>query len=170
MSRSSAGILVYRRRSNKIEVLLVHPGGPFWANKDIHAWSIPKGEFEEAENSFTTAAREFEEETGQPPPQNDPVDLGSVKSSSKTIYIWAIEGDLDASQIKSNTFKMEWPPKSGKMEEFPEVDKAKWFDINTAMGKLHKGQGEFMLRLSEKLGVQATENSEESLSSQQSLF
>ncbi len=170
MGKSSAGILVYRHRGSKVEVLLVHPGGPFWAKKDIHSWSIPKGEFEESENSFTAASREFEEEIGQLPPKNEPQDLGSIKSGSKTVYIWAIEGDLDADHPKSNTFEMEWPPKSGKMQEFPEVDKAGWFDLNTAMAKLHKGQGDFIIRLSEKLGIQFPSTGEESPSSQQALF
>jgi predicted NUDIX family NTP pyrophosphohydrolase len=136
---SSAGVLVYRRRS-RLEVLLVHPGGPFWAKKDDGAWSIPKGEFAEGEDPLTAARRELAEETGLVV-DRELRPLGSVKQAGgKVVHAWALEGDLDASAIRSNTFSMEWPPRSGRMQQFPEVDRAAWFSIDEARVKLLKGQ------------------------------
>lgn len=140
MSKKSAGILVYRNNHGETEVLLVHPGGPFWANKDLNAWSVPKGEFEESEDPFNAAIREFIEETGFLP-EGEFISLESVKQpGGKLIYTWAVTGDFDASIAKSNLFKMEWPPKSGTLKEFPEADKAAWFNLETAKTKIIKGQ------------------------------
>jgi predicted NUDIX family NTP pyrophosphohydrolase len=136
---SSAGVLVYRRRT-RLEVLLVHPGGPFWAKKDAGAWSIPKGEFGEGEDPLTAARRELAEETGLVV-DGELRPLGSVKQAGgKVVHAWALEGDLDADAIRSNTFSMEWPPRSGRMQQFPEVDRAAWFGIDEARVKLLKGQ------------------------------
>ena len=150
MSKQSAGLLVYRSSKNGYEVLLVHPGGPFWAKKD--SWSIPKGELGEGEGHIATAYREFEEETGLQPPTGPPLELGSAKQNSDKInYVWAVAGDLDVSSIKSNTFTMEWPPKSGIQQEFSEVDRAAWFDLVTAKRKLFQAQSVFIDRLAELL-------------------
>lgn len=141
MAKQSAGILLFKRSGNTVKVLLVHPGGPFWAKKDAGAWSIPKGEFMEGEEPFVAAKREFAEELGSPPPDGDYIELGSAKQSSgKVVYGWAIEADFDAKSITSNTFKMQWPPKSGAEQEFPEVDKAAWFPLAQAQAKIVKGQ------------------------------
>src|SRR5262245_12479811 len=150
MPRRSAGILLYRRRQCGIEVLLVHPGGPFWANKDAGAWSIPKGEYAPDEDPLTAAKREFAEETGTRL-EGEVVALGSFRqSSAKIVDAWAIEGDFDQATRKSNTFTLEWPPRSGKMREVPEVDRAAWFAPEEAARKLLKGQRpilEALLRL-----------------------
>jgi predicted NUDIX family NTP pyrophosphohydrolase len=124
----SAGILLYRGRGHARRVLLVHPGGPFWAKKDDGAWSIPKGEYDEGEDPLAVARREFEEELGSPVPSGGIIELGElVQPSRKQITAYAIEGDFDPSSLKSNLFEMEWPPKSGTMQSFPEVDRAEWF-------------------------------------------
>lgn len=130
------------------EVLLVHPGGPFWAKKDAGAWSIPKGEYED-DDARACALREFEEELGTPLPAGvELTELGTVKlKSGKQITAFAVEGDLDADAIASNTFTMEWPPRSGKTREFPEVDRAGWFDLETAREKLNPAQAELLVRL-----------------------
>jgi predicted NUDIX family NTP pyrophosphohydrolase len=144
MPRQSAGVLMYRRRNGSLEVLLVHPGGPFWAKKDAGAWSIPKGEFSGDENALMAARREFEEETGFLPAGRF-VQLTPVKQpSGKVIHAWALEGDLDATAIRSNTFTVEWPPQSGVHQEFPEVDRAAWFTIEAAKEKIIKGQTDFI--------------------------
>ncbi len=154
MAKQSAGILVYRRRNNSVEVLLVHPGGPFWAKKDKGSWSLPKGEFEQYEDPLTAAKREFREEIGQAPPSDKPIELGSTKNKSgKTIYAWGLAGDLDVAHIKSNTFNMEWPPNSGQTQEFPEVDRAGWFTPQQASIKLNPAQVVFVERLAEQLGL-----------------
>jgi predicted NUDIX family NTP pyrophosphohydrolase len=131
------------------EVLLVHPGGPFWAKKDAGAWSIPKGEHEDGDDPRACALREFEEELGTPLPADaELVELGSVKlKSGKQVTAYAVEGDLDADSITSNTFTMEWPPRSGRTREFPEVDRAGWFDLARAREKLNPAQAEFLVRL-----------------------
>lgn len=153
MPRRSAGILLHRTsRAAQREVLLVHPGGPFWAKRDEGAWSIPKGEYESGEEPLAVAEREFAEELGGPPPQGTRVDLGELdQSSAKRVRAWAIEGDFDAAHTTSNTFEIEWPPKSGRLVTFPEVDRAAWFDLAEARTKLHSGQVEFLNRLSEAL-------------------
>ena len=139
--RHSAGLLLYRVTPSGIEVFLVHSGGPFWMNKDTAAWSIPKGEFTAGEEPLACARREFLEETGQPVPAGALHPLQAVKQAGgKTVHAWCLEGTVDASAIRSNTFMLEWPPKSGKLREFPEVDKAAWFSLAEARVKLHKGQ------------------------------
>jgi predicted NUDIX family NTP pyrophosphohydrolase len=153
--KQSAGILVYRK-SSTVEVLIVHPGGPFWAKKDKGAWSIPKGEVVDGEDDLLAVAkREFQEETGHDAPTDDYQELGSVKNKSgKVIHGWAVEGDLDISTLKSNTFTMEWPPKSGQQQEFPEVDRAGWFTPEKAMERLNPAQVAFVERLIEALGME----------------
>jgi predicted NUDIX family NTP pyrophosphohydrolase len=143
---SSAGILVYRRRS-RVEVLLVHPGGPFWAKKDDGAWSIPKGEFAEGEDPADAARRELAEETGLVV-AGELRPLGRVtQAGGKVVHAWAVEADVDAAAIRSNTFSMEWPPRSGRMQQFPEVDRAAWFSIDEARVKLLPAQRAFLDRL-----------------------
>lgn len=152
-TKRSAGLLLYRRgEANSIEVLLVHPGGPFWAGKDEHAWSIPKGEYDDEEDPQHTAQREFEEELGSPPPSGPWIDLGELKQPSrKMIRVWAVEGDLDATAMVSNTFELEWPRGSGNVRAYPEVDRAGWFDLASARHKLHKGQVPFIDTLASSL-------------------
>jgi predicted NUDIX family NTP pyrophosphohydrolase len=138
---------MYRRRPGIIEVLLAHPGGPFWAKKDLGAWSIPKGEFDPDENSLAAAKREFEEETGLSV-TGEFIPLTPIKQSGgKIVHIWAVEGDCDASAIKSNTFMIEWPPRSGRQQAFPEIDRAEWFSLAAAKEKLTKGQRGFIEEL-----------------------
>lgn len=141
-SKRSAGLILHRRNAEGvIEVLLVHPGGPFWAGKDDHAWSIPKGEYDEGEDAETVALREFEEELGSPPPDGPRLFLGEFgPPSRKRISAWALEADFDATQVASITFELEWPPRSGQIQEFPEVDRAAWWTTETARTKMHKGQ------------------------------
>jgi predicted NUDIX family NTP pyrophosphohydrolase len=158
MAKKSAGLVMYRFRSSKLEVFLVHPGGPFRSKKVDGAWSIPKGEYREDENPFEVAKREFKEETGYEVDGNFIPLLPIKQSGKKIITAWAVEGDCDASQIKSNTFTIEWPPRSGKQCEFPEVDKAGWFSVNIAIRKLLQGQVGFMKQLCEKLGNNPDEN------------
>jgi predicted NUDIX family NTP pyrophosphohydrolase len=149
-SKKSAGLLVYRLRNGELEVLLVHPGGPFWAKKDEGAWSIPKGEIAENEDSLKAAKREFFEETGFEADGNF-IALTPVKQASgKWVYAWAVEGDCDAGAIKSNTFSMEWPPRSGDKKEFPEVDRAGWFPLEAARQKILKGQVSLLEELCRK--------------------
>jgi len=153
--KRSAGILLYRiAAGGEPEVLLVHPGGPFWARKDAGAWSIPKGEHGDDEDPQACARREFEEETGTALPPGALADLGTVRlKSGKHVTAWAAEGDLDADAISSNTFEMEWPPRSGRMEAFPEVDRAGWFGLEAAREKLNPAQAEFVDRLRALLGA-----------------
>jgi predicted NUDIX family NTP pyrophosphohydrolase len=140
VAAESAGILMHRLRDGRREFLLVHPGGPFWAKKDDAAWSIPKGLVAAGEDALAAALREFAEETGAMP-EGDLVPLGNFRQpGGKIVTAFAVEGDLDAAAITSNTFTMEWPPKSGRVAEFPEVDRAGWFDAATTEVKLHKGQ------------------------------
>jgi predicted NUDIX family NTP pyrophosphohydrolase len=147
MAKQSAGLLIYRRCNGQLEVLLVHPGGPFWKDKDAGAWSIPKGEFVAGEEPLDVAKREFQEEIGAPI-NGTFKPLAPIKQrSGKTVYAWAVEADLDASQITSNTFTIEWPPGSGKLSEFPEVDRAVWFDFDTAMKKINEGQRQLLEQL-----------------------
>jgi predicted NUDIX family NTP pyrophosphohydrolase len=140
MAKKSAGVLLFRRHGDHLEVLLVHPGGPFWAKRDEGAWTVPKGEFGDDEEPLAAALREFKEETG--------VELSGLsialdpvrQSGGKVVYAFAIEGNIDASKIQSNTFMLEWPPKSGKLREFPEVDEARWFSLEEAEIKINKAQ------------------------------
>ncbi len=151
MIKKSAGLLIYRRRHGVLEVLLVHPGGPFWAKKDEGSWSIPKGEYGPEEDLLQVAKREFQEETGfQAVGEFIPL-TPRKQPSGKIITAWAFEGDCDASEVKSNTFLMEWPPHSGRQQEFPEVDRAGWFTIPVAKGKIGKGQAGFLDELEEIL-------------------
>jgi predicted NUDIX family NTP pyrophosphohydrolase len=145
----SAGILLHRQRDGRREVLLVHPGGPFWARRDAGAWSIPKGEYQEGEEAIAAALREFEEELGIPPPAADAlVELGTIKQrGGKRVTAWAAPGDLDPERIRSNTFTMEWPPRSGQVREFPEVDRAAWFPLEEAREKINPAQGDLLDRL-----------------------
>ena len=151
MKRVSAGLLMFRRRHSEVEVLLVHPGGPFWRKKDLGSWSIPKGEYTEGETALAAAKREFEEETGiQPAGEFMPLD--EIKQpSGKIITAWAFEGDCSPSEIHSNHFSMEWPPKSGKTQEFPEIDRAAWFSLEDARSRILKGQIGFLDRLITRL-------------------
>lgn len=154
MSKLSAGILLYRREEEEVKVMLVHPGGPFWAKKDDGAWSVPKGEIDVDEDMLDAARREFAEETGSELPAGELIDLGEVRiSTGKIIHAWAMEHDFDVTTLKSNIFEMAWPPKSGQTQTFPEIDKAAWFAIAEAPAKLHTGQAVFVERLAERLGV-----------------
>lgn len=154
MGKQSAGILVYRWGNRGVEILLAHHGGPFWAKKDNGAWSIIKGEYDDNENPFDAAKREFKEETGHDAPEGEYLNLGDYKrKDGKTIHAWAVEADFDAKSIKSNNFEMEWPPKSGNIQKFPENDRAEWFLISQARLKMHSGQDIFLDRLVKKLGV-----------------
>jgi predicted NUDIX family NTP pyrophosphohydrolase len=147
-AKRSAGILLYRRAADGTEVLLVHPGGPFWARKDAGAWSLPKGEYDDGDDPEACARREFQEELGTPLPDGPLAELGSVRlKSGKHITAWAVEGDLDVERIESNTFEVEWPPRSGRRETFPEVDRASWFGIEAAREKLNPAQAAFLDRL-----------------------
>jgi predicted NUDIX family NTP pyrophosphohydrolase len=148
VARRSAGILLYRIAGGEPEVLLVHPGGPFFARKDAGVWSIPKGEYDDGEDPLACALREFEEETGTALPPGEPIELGTVtQRSGKVVSAWAAEGDLDADAVTSNTFTMEWPPRSGRTAEFPEIDRAGWFGVEAAREKLVAAQAEFVDRL-----------------------
>jgi len=139
--KRSAGLILFRRGEGGLEVLIAHMGGPFWASKDEGAWSIFKGEHGDDEDPLAAARREFEEETGSPPPDGAPMELGEVRQASgKRVVAWAIEADFDADTVRSNTFELEWPPRSGRVQEFPEVDRAGWFDLETARRLLVKGQ------------------------------
>jgi predicted NUDIX family NTP pyrophosphohydrolase len=152
MAKRSAGILLYRDRAGAPEVLLVHPGGPLWTKKDLGAWSIPKGEYDENEDPLACAQREFEEELGVAPPAGPPADLGSTKQAGgKLVHAWAAEGDLDPAGVKSNTFTMEWPPRSGVVREFPEVDRAQWFGLAEARRRINPAQAVFLERLRDLL-------------------
>lgn len=145
--RKSAGILLYRKQNNAIEIFLVHPGGPFWVAKDIGAWSVTKGEFTDEEQPLTAAIREFKEETGALL-SGDFIELTPVKQKGgKIVYAWALEGNIDADTITCNTFKMQWPPKSGQWKSFPEVDKAAWFGIEEAKQKINPSQVAFINEL-----------------------
>ena len=155
-TKHSAGILLFRRNGGGgTEFLLVHPGGPFWARKDAGAWSIPKGQIEDEEEPRACAVRELEEELGAAPAL-DPeqlLELGSIRQKAgKVVEAWAAEADFDPARLASNTFEMEWPPRSGERREFPEVDRAEWFDLETAREKILPAQAELLDRLLELLG------------------
>ena len=153
MPRQSAGLLLFRNTSGALEVLLVHPGGPFWSRKDDGAWTIPKGEFSPAEPPLQAALREFEEETGAavtgPFLELQP----RRQAGGKTIYAWAVRGDFDPTGLKSNTFTVEWPPRSGRVQTFPEIDRAAWFSLEQARLKILKGQAPFLDELESVLGA-----------------
>jgi predicted NUDIX family NTP pyrophosphohydrolase len=151
-ARRSAGVLLYRSADGVVEVLIGHMGGPFWARKDDGAWSIPKGEAEADEDLFAVAQREFAEELGSPVPATEFLDLGELRvTSGKVLSVWAAAGDLDAAACVSNTFPLEWPPRSGRVQQFPEIDRAAWFAVAEARPKLVTGQRPFLDRLLEQL-------------------
>lgn len=153
--KQSAGLLLFREVSGDLEVLLVHPGGPFWASKDDGAWSIPKGEFEDGEDPLEAAKREFGEETGALPPAGDLVPLGSVRQpGGKTVHAWAVRGEFDVRALKGNMFSMEWPPKSGERRDFPEVDRAAWLPVEVARRKILKAQVPLLTRFEMHRGRQ----------------
>ena len=147
-TKTSAGILLFRKANDGIEVLLGHMGGPFWARRDDGAWSIPKGEYEPPEDALAAARREFTEELGLPVPPGELIELGEAKQSGgKIATIWAIEGDLDPDAVVPGTFEMEWPPRSGRQQAFPEIDRAAWFSLDLAEQKIVSGQRPFLDRL-----------------------
>ncbi|HEX5997491.1 MAG TPA: NUDIX domain-containing protein [Jiangellales bacterium] len=151
-AKRSAGLLVYRRSDTGIEVLLGHMGGPFWARKDEGAWSIPKGEYDEDEPPQAAARREFAEELGMAPPDGLLVALGEVRQAGgKTVSVWAVEGDLDPADVVPGTFELEWPRGSGQMQEFPEVDRVAWLDLDSARAKVVSAQREILDRLRQRL-------------------
>jgi predicted NUDIX family NTP pyrophosphohydrolase len=156
MPKLSAGLLLYRMAQGTVEVLLVHPGGPYWAKRDDGSWSLPKGEYEVDEDPLEVAIREFREELGvDPPGARSPAFLGELRQrSGKRVSAWALQGDIDVGAVRSNTFTMEWPPRSGAAREFPEVDMAGWFDLEAARRKLTPGQVGFIDRLSDLLQQQ----------------
>ncbi len=156
MKKPSAGLLVYKTDSNgTLRVLIAHPGGPYWSRKDLGVWSIPKGQYEEHEEPFAAAQREFHEEIGQAAPTGEYIDLGNfLRSDGKLISAWAVKGDIDATKVKSNSVELEWPPHSGKKLTFPEIDRAEWFSLNEAAIKLSNGQPIFLTRLAEKLNLE----------------
>jgi predicted NUDIX family NTP pyrophosphohydrolase len=150
--RISAGILLHRISADGPEVLLVHPGGPLFARRDLGVWSLPKGEIDEGEDELAAARREFAEELGSAPPEGEPVDLGEVRlKSGKRVRAFALEGDLDATAAFSNSFEMEWPPRSGRRQSFPEVDRAEWFGLQDARERLNAAQAAFVDRLVDTL-------------------
>jgi predicted NUDIX family NTP pyrophosphohydrolase len=150
----SAGLLLFRKRDTGLEIFLAHPGGPFWAKKDDGAWSVPKGLVDSGEDELACARREFREETGfEPPESGAELDLGTYRQpSGKRLHVWAVEGDCDPSKLNSNLFDLEWPPKSGRMAHFPEVDRGGWFDRSHALLKIVKGQRPILERLYAELG------------------
>jgi len=152
MAKNSAGLLLYRFRDGNLEVFLVHPGGPYWAKKDLGVWSIPKGEMDEGEELLDAARREFEEETGFRP-EGIFRELTPVRQrSGKIVHAWAVQGDCDPTAIRSNTFTLEWPPRSGRMQEIPEVDRAAWFAVDLAEKKILEGQRGLLDELSRLVG------------------
>jgi predicted NUDIX family NTP pyrophosphohydrolase len=152
--KRSAGLLLYRRADHGLEVLLGHMGGPLWARRDERAWSIPKGEFLPPEAALDAARREFVEELGSAPPPGDPAELGDVtQSGGKIVTAWAIQGDFDVTSVHSNTFEMEWPRGSGRMQSFPELDRAQWFAVDAARTKLVAAQADFLDRLVSLVGL-----------------
>jgi predicted NUDIX family NTP pyrophosphohydrolase len=152
--RTSAGILLWRSRDSRLEVLLAHPGGPSWVNKDAGHWTIPKGEVEPGEEFIAVARREFAEETGHEVPNHPLIDLGRItQKSGKLVLGWAVEGDLDPSAAVSNTYEMEWPPHSGVVQSFPEIDRVEWFDLDEARRRLKAAQVDFLDRLQAALAL-----------------
>jgi predicted NUDIX family NTP pyrophosphohydrolase len=151
MLKQSVGLLLYRKQKGQIEVFLVHPGGPLWMKKDLGAWSIPKGEFDE-EEPLMAAKREFQEETGFDAPQGEYIPLKQVtQKSGKNVRAWAVEGEVDAEHIHSNDFEMQWPPRFGRVQSFPEIDRAAWFSVDEALQKVNPAQAGLIQELLKKL-------------------
>lgn len=158
MPVQTAGILVYRHKNDQLQVFLVHNGGPYFARRDKGFWTIPKGKIEDGEDVLSTAKREFEEETGLQMPEGELLDLGKIKQvNNKEVQAWAVEGDLDPTKISSNTFEIEWPPKSGQKQSFPEIDRGEWLDLTQAAMKINAGQGELLKRLADHFGQKLPE-------------
>lgn len=158
MGKKSAGLLMYRHRHGELEFFLIHPGGPYWHNKDWHAWSIPKGEIDQGEDAFAAAKREFWEETGLTP-EGLFLPLTTVRQSGgKVVMAWAFEGDCDPTGVTSNTFSLEWPPRSGQYRNFPEVDRAAWFSLEEAKARIIKAQAAFLEELAAFLQKSALES------------
>jgi predicted NUDIX family NTP pyrophosphohydrolase len=153
VAKTSAGIILYRRRGSAIEVLLVHPGGPYWTGKDRAAWSIPKGELDAGEDALAAARREFAEETGLAPAGRFVALAPRRQPGGKVVHAFALEGDFDPARLRSNVFSMEWPPHSGRSAEFPEIDRAEWVPLDAAREKLHKCLAGFIDELAERLGA-----------------
>ena len=154
MAKKSAGLLLYRHAGDELEVFLVHPGGPFWAKKDDGAWSIPKGEIGDEEDPLAAARRELTEETGFEVPHGDEIALDPQRQpGGKIVHAWALKADVDPAALVSNTFSIEWPPKSGRNREFPEVDRAAWFTLDEARRKILKGQAPFLSQIEERIGT-----------------
>jgi predicted NUDIX family NTP pyrophosphohydrolase len=152
-SRTSVGILLWRKRKGRLEVLLGHPGGPYFAGKDADHWTVLKGEVESGEDPAAVARREFAEETGHQPPDGPLLELGDIRQKSgKLVLAWAVEGDLDPETAESNTFEMEWPPRSGRVQEFPEIDRVAWFDLREAGVRIKAAQTPFLDRLERTVG------------------
>jgi predicted NUDIX family NTP pyrophosphohydrolase len=150
MPRTSAGLLLFRRRNHELQVLLIHPGGPLWLKKDEGAWSIPKGEIEDGEDPLAAARREFNEELGSPV-SGEFIELAPIRQASgKVVHAWAVESDFDPATLTSGTFSMEWPPRSGRQQHFPEVDRAEWFTIDEATRKINKAQIALLEQLSSR--------------------
>jgi predicted NUDIX family NTP pyrophosphohydrolase len=152
MAKKSAGLLLYRRRAGELQVFLVHPGGPFWAKKDLGAWSFPKGEFGDDEDGLAAARREFAEEVGTNIQGRFLHLTPRIQASRKTIYAWAVEGDIDETTLRSNEFELEWPPKSGNIRRFPEADRGGWFGMEEAMRRINRGQVPFLEELNRIAG------------------
>ena len=164
MKKLSAGLVIYRLREGRLEILLAHMGAPWWARKDKGAWTIPKGEYVQPEEPLAAAKREFKEELNLDVPAGELMELGSIdQNNNKSVMAWAIEADLDLSNIKSNTFEMEWPPKSGQKQEFAEIDRAEYKPINEASEKCVPGQAELFERLAQKLGLKVSRPEQSSL-------
>ncbi len=148
MAARSAGIVLYRKRGDALEVLLVHPGGPFWARRDLGAWSIPKGEYDRGESPLAAALREFGEELGTAPPDGDPIDLGEIRQKSgKIVSAFGLEGELDTQHVRSNMCEVQWPPRSGRRIKVPEIDRAEWFGLEQARAKINPAQAALIDRL-----------------------
>ncbi|MGP4006821.1 NUDIX domain-containing protein [Streptomyces sp. 4N124] len=151
--KTSAGLLLFRHTNQGVEVLLGHMGGPFFARRDAGAWTVPKGEYEPEEPAWDAARREFQEELGLPPPDGEAIDLGEVRQTGgKIVTVWAVEADLDPADVVPGTFRMEWPPRSGQTQEFPELDRVEWLGLDRARGVIVKAQAAFLDRLAEHSG------------------
>lgn len=156
--KTSAGLIVFRLRKGTAELLLGHMGGPLWSRKDEGAWSIPKGELSEGEDALTAARREFEEELGHPPPGAPVIELGEIRQrAGKRVVAFAVEGDFDPARLEPGTFQLEWPPRSGRRQTFPELDRVAWFDLPTARRKVVQGQVPLLDRLAERLSAPGSE-------------